>query len=95
MNRLLAEAFTDELEKISRREGNGKKFAKMESLPVTGAERGVINRKLRSIRKSTGAVSLKKTEKGYCVHTHRARCSWYPSPEKIPISKVRFIASTG
>ena len=39
--------------------------------------------------------SLAKDAKGYFVHTHRARCSSYPTPHAIPKSKIRFIASTG
>lgn len=40
-------------------------------------------------------VSLKKDEDGYFVTTHRARSTSYPSPEKIPGSKIEFIRSTG
>lgn len=39
--------------------------------------------------------SLAKTEKGFAVYTHRARSAWYPSPGAIPISKIKFIESTG
>jgi len=40
-------------------------------------------------------TGLAKDHKGYFVHTHRARCSSYPTPEKIPLSKIKFIRSTG
>jgi hypothetical protein len=41
-------------------------------------------------------VGLAKDKKGgYFVYTHRARSQSYPSPEKIPLDKVKFIASTG
>lgn len=40
-------------------------------------------------------VSLGKDDKGYYVFTHRARSSSYPSPDDIPLKKVKFIASTG
>lgn len=40
-------------------------------------------------------VSLRKDAKGYYVATHRARSDSYPSPDKIPDSKVEFIRSTG
>jgi hypothetical protein len=39
--------------------------------------------------------SLAKDHKGFFVHTHRARCSSYPTPHAIPKSKIKFIASTG
>jgi hypothetical protein len=40
-------------------------------------------------------VSLGKDKDGYFVYTHRARCSSYPTPHKIPASKIKFIESTG
>lgn len=40
-------------------------------------------------------VGLAKDKKGYFVYTHRSRSASYPSPEKIPLDKVKFIASTG
>jgi hypothetical protein len=33
--------------------------------------------------------------KGYCVYTHRCSSGFYPSPESIPTSKLKFVASTG
>jgi hypothetical protein len=32
---------------------------------------------------------------GFYVHTHRARCKSFPSPGKIGIKEIKFIASTG
>jgi hypothetical protein len=32
---------------------------------------------------------------GYCIHTHRARGKFYETPDKIPISEIKFIDSTG
>jgi hypothetical protein len=32
---------------------------------------------------------------GFFVHTHRARCKSFPSPEKIGVKEIRFIDSTG
>lgn len=40
-------------------------------------------------------VSLKQDDDGWYVQTHRARSDSYPSPEKIPESKIEFIRSTG
>lgn len=40
-------------------------------------------------------VTIRKDDKGYYVHTHRARSKSYPSPEAIPDEKVKFIESTG
>jgi len=71
------------------------KFAKRPELPVTPADRGVIQKKLRAMGKSPTAVTLKRVDSGYAVTTHRARSSFYPTPEAIPISKIRFIESTG
>ena len=39
--------------------------------------------------------SLKADRDGFYVHTHRARSKSYPSPDKIPAHKVKFIESTG
>ncbi len=40
-------------------------------------------------------VSLQQDEDGYFVATHRARSKSYPSPDKIPVSRIEFIRSTG
>lgn len=32
---------------------------------------------------------------GYFVHTHRARCKSFKSPEKIGVKEIKFIDSTG
>ena len=32
---------------------------------------------------------------GYCIHTHRARGKFYETPDKIPVSEIKFIDSTG
>lgn len=40
-------------------------------------------------------VSLGKDKNGYFVYTHRARCKSYPTPHKIPVSKIKFIETTG
>jgi len=40
-------------------------------------------------------VSTGKDRKGFFCYTHRCRSDSYPSLEKIPLSVVRFIASTG
>ena len=45
--------------------------------------------------KSFDGVSMGADKKGFFVYTHRARCHSYPSPEKIPDSKIKFIESTG
>jgi hypothetical protein len=47
------------------------------------------------LRKRLEGVSLGKDDKGYFVYTHRASSKRYPSPEKIPLSKIAFIRSTG
>lgn len=40
-------------------------------------------------------VSLGHDKDGYFVYTHRCRSKSYETPEKIPKSKIKFIASTG
>lgn len=40
-------------------------------------------------------VSLGKDEDGYYVYTHRCRSDSYPTPHKIPKSKIKYIGSTG
>ncbi len=40
-------------------------------------------------------VSLGKDKDGYFVYTHRARSKSYPTPHKIPKSKIKFIETTG
>ncbi len=47
------------------------------------------------LRRRLEGVGLRKDARGFFVHTHRARSHSYPSPEKIPLSKIRFIRSTG
>lgn len=47
------------------------------------------------LREKMDGVSLGKDNKGFYVYTHRARCSSYPTPDKIPESKIKFIKSTG
>lgn len=94
MSKTAAQAFWEELEKIAaKRDPN--KFAGLKVLPLSREDRGTLNRRLKEAGLPAGCVSLKKTEKGYCVHTHRARCSWYPSVQAIPLAKLKFIESTG
>lgn len=40
-------------------------------------------------------VSVKQDKDGYFCYTHRCRSKSYPTPEKIPDSKIKFIESTG
>lgn len=51
--------------------------------------------KPHGLRKRLDGVGLAQDKQGFYVRTHRARCKSYPSPEKIPLDKVRFIRSTG
>lgn len=44
--------------------------------------------------KDLDQVSLCIDDEGYFVRTHRARSSSYKKPEDIPISKIKFVAST-
>jgi len=40
-------------------------------------------------------VSIGRDKNGYFAMTHRARSKSYPSPGKIPVTKIKFIRSTG
>lgn len=40
-------------------------------------------------------AALKKTEAGFCCHTHRARSKWFKRVEDISVEALKFIASTG
>lgn len=71
------------------------KFAGLPVLPLSREDRGTLNRRLQEAGLSPGSVGLKKTEKGYAVHTHRARSDWYPSVAAIPLARLKFIESTG
>ena len=51
--------------------------------------------KPEGLRKKMKGVSLGKGKSGYCVYTHRARSKFYPQPEDIPDSAIKFIESTG
>lgn len=59
----------------------------------TGVKTGVP--KPPAVQERLGGVSLGRDRQGYFVYTHRARSKSYPSPERIPLSKIKFIKSTG
>jgi len=40
-------------------------------------------------------VGIGRDDDGYFACTHRARSSSYPSPDRIPLSKIKWIRSTG
>lgn len=51
--------------------------------------------KPHGLRKRLAGVGLAQDKNGVYVRTHRARCKSYPSADKIPLDKIRFIRSTG
>ena len=51
--------------------------------------------KPHGLRKRLAGVGLAQDKQGVYVRTHRARSKSYPSADKIPLSKIRFIRSTG
>jgi hypothetical protein len=59
------------------------------SARVTSTERA----KYRSLHGDV-ECSLGRDDQGLYVYTHRARCKSYPTVDDIPVSKVKFIAST-
>jgi len=40
-------------------------------------------------------VSVGRDDDGYFACTHRSRSSSYPSPDRIPLSKIKWVRSTG
>jgi len=86
-----------------RRRRSKSYFGGAKPVPITAEEMAAFRARLREagLRSSPRRpgenlpVALAKTEQGFCVHTHRARCGWYPHPAKIPLAKIKFIASTG
>ncbi len=88
MNPFMA-GFFDELQKIA------KKGVKMQ--PLTPAERTAANKRYAQAKPRMGqgdGCSPGKSEKGYDFHTHRAHTGWFPSPDKIPLSKIQFVGTT-
>ena len=47
------------------------------------------------LKEAMDGVSLGKDKNGFFVYTHRARSKSYPTPHKIPKSKIKFIETTG
>jgi len=79
--------FLDELQKIA------KKGVKMQ--PLTPDERrSAAKRYAQANITGSDGCSPGKSEKGYDFHTHRAHTGWYPSFDKIPVKKIRFVGST-
>ena len=82
------QAFTDELQKL----------AKDERLSLNPAERAEANKRYAVAKKtfatSGDGASPGKSNKGYEFHTHRSSTGWFPSFNKIPLSKIKFVAST-
>jgi len=54
-----------------------------------------ISRPQKNGRRKTFQCSIGKDEKGYFAYTHRARSKSYPSKDKIPVSVLNSISSTG
>jgi len=62
----------------------------LEKVPLTPKERDEIKQRFGKIQCSIG-----KTKKGeYYAYTHRARSAFYPSIQKLPKDKVKFVSST-
>lgn len=73
------------------------KFAGKQRLEITPEERRLWRARLAQASKGFGrgdVCSIAKTRDGFAAYTHRARTSFYPSPDKIPPKKIRFVAST-
>ncbi len=62
---------------------------------VTKPQELIDKCKKHDCTKSLDGVSLGKDEKGFFVYTHRARSKSYKTPEKINISDIKFVETTG
>jgi len=62
--------------------------------PLTASEIKEFNDSHEKTASQYG-VSLKKDNKGYFCHTHRARSKSKSSPSKITKTELKFIESTG
>lgn len=62
---------------------------KVDKKPLTTKERQIAKEKFGDV-----GCSFAKDKDGYYAYTHRARCSSYPSVDKIPKTRVAFISST-
>lgn len=82
-------AFVDEMQKIA------KEGAEMQ--PLTPEERRSAAKRYAQAKPGMGdgdGCSPGKTKSGYNFHTHRAGTGAYPSFDKIPIKKIRFVGTT-
>jgi hypothetical protein len=73
------------------------KAAEYKALPLTTEERAAANKRYAEAKKDFGdgdGCSPGKTKDGYDFHTHRARTKSYPSFSKIPLGRIKFVAST-
>lgn len=104
------EAFSDEMMKVALTKGqksyrlrSKNYFGGEKKVTITKEERAAYRKRmsqagLRSSPREPGGglpASLGKTVKGFTAYTHRARSKWYPTPQAIPLDRLRFIASTG
>ena len=80
--------FLDELEKR----------AKYTALSLAPAERTAANKRYAVAKKGfavpSDGASPGKTKEGYDFHTHRSWTGSFPSFDKIPLKKIKFVAST-
>jgi hypothetical protein len=80
--------FFDELEKK----------AKYKAMPLSPDERAAAKKRYavaeKSFATSGDGASPGKTKGGYDFHTHRSWTGSFPSFDKIPLSKIKFVAST-
>ena len=67
---------------------------KKKSEPLSASETTEFNSSHDKTASQYG-VSLKKDDKGYFCHTHRARSKSKSSPSKITKTELKFIESTG
>lgn len=61
--------------------------------PLTSKERGEVRRRFG--RYLASGCAWVKFGGGFVFYTHRCRSKIYPSIDSIPVSRVRFVASTG
>lgn len=73
------------------------KRAEYKAMPLSSDERAAAKKRYAQAKPRMGSgdgCSPGKTKEGYDFHTHRARTKSYPSFDKIPIDRIRFVGST-
>ncbi len=82
----------DDIEKTAKAQ-DPSKFCGKVRLPLSKEDHAALADLKRRAGKS--GFSAVRTSAGVAIYTHRARTPFYPSFDKIPVARARFIDSTG